>query len=121
MRFRGYGAGLLCVVDRVGGMGRLRGLVSRGFRRLACLGSALSETPVAFCVRTSALMAAPLARSGGLSRGLYVDEEGFDLRRDGEVVEEKLSGRVAASGGGISWVVLARDVSRVYKPIVLLR
>ena len=93
----------------VGGIGRWRGLVSRGFRRLAALDSA-SDNACASSVGTSRLSAALLASS----KTSDVDEERPDLFRDGDMAKEELGRRVLAPGGGIGGVLCTWDVFCVY-------
>jgi len=93
----------------VGGIGRWRGLVSRGFCHLAALDSA-SDNACASSVSTSCLSAALLASS----KTSDVNEERPDLFGDGDMAEEELGRRVLAPGGGIGGVLCAWDVFCVY-------
>lgn len=105
-----YGAGPLAIRVLGFGMGRLRGLASGVFRRLA-IGRSIPEMYTSgVCPCTRRWMAAPLVRSP-LSD---IDEEGSYLSRDSDGIEEEGAGWVEAAGGRVSWVLSAWDVSCVY-------
>ena len=62
-------------------------------------------------------MAASLAHSAVSN----IDEEGPGFTGDVDMVKEEGAGGVDAAGGGISRVLCARDVSRVYRPLMISR
>ncbi len=76
----------------VGGIGRWRGLVSRGLCRLASLDSAPDNASAGSHARTSRLMAASLTSPVGLD----IDEERSDVIRNSDIVKEELARGVAA-------------------------
>lgn len=115
VRFCGYGAGLLSDVE--GGIGACHGLVSRVFCHLASLGGVGVGSQLLLCVCARYLVVAVLVSKEGFNP----NEEGFDFEWDGDIVEEEVPRQECSSGWGVSRVVFAGDIMRVYHPIAALQ
>ena len=117
MRCCGYGARPLVVGALGDGMGRWRVLAAGVLRCLTARGLTSGVFASGACIRTRCLTATFLASSPASN----VDEEGSDLVRDTDWVEEEGARGVFAARGGIGWVLRARDVSCIYRSAAILR
>ena len=117
VRFFGYGAGALSGGLSAWGIGSWRCLVSSSLRRFCSpccsFGLLLSQDGA----RTNRFSATLLSRSLGPD----VNEERAEFTGNVEVVKEEFVWGKVASGGGIGWIVGARDVSCVKRPMVVFR
>ena len=119
VRFWGYGASRLSAETVVGRAGHGRGCASMSFRCLASLCS-IVPAPKGALALSHACTIHLTATSLTMDPGSDVNEERPDFGWDGDRVEAAAEWGVAASQGGVCWVLCTRNVSRVYSSIVLL-